>query len=61
MKELNDIIREMDGLKMSEEQKYYVIAKAWYGTLRDTAAEIEKQIGSAELDSVIGCGFARKS
>jgi len=44
MKELNDIIREMDGLKMSEEQKCYAIAKAWYETLRDTAAEIEKQI-----------------
>ena len=61
MKELNEIIREMDGLKMSEEQKCYAIAKAWYETLNETAAEIEKKILQAGDYADRACAVCNQS
>lgn len=44
MKSIEDLIKEMDKLKMSEEQKAYAISKAWYETLSSSSEEIERKV-----------------
>lgn len=44
MDKLNEINQKLNDLKLSEEQKAYVLAKAWYETLKNADEEIEKKV-----------------
>lgn len=44
MDKLNEINQKLNDLKLSEEQKAYALAKAWYETLHNAEEEIEAKV-----------------